>query len=51
MRELWRLFNKPHPLAPYYRERPGNPEIGRVHDWARERGIESQHWETADFTD
>ncbi len=41
MRELWRLFNKLHLLVPYYRERPENPEIGRVHDWARERGIET----------
>lgn len=40
MAELWRLFKKFHPLVPYYRERPDNPSIGRVTDWARERGIE-----------
>lgn len=40
MTELWRLLNKLHPLVPYYRERPENPEIGRVADWARERGLE-----------
>lgn len=40
MQELWRLFNKLHPLVPYYKERPDNPTIGRVVDWARERGIE-----------
>ena len=39
MGELWRLFNKLHPLVPYYRERPDNPTIGRVVDWARARGI------------
>lgn len=39
MAELWRLFNKLHPLVPYYRERPDNPTIGRVVDWARARGI------------
>ncbi|WP_091737509.1 DUF1028 domain-containing protein [Phenylobacterium immobile] len=37
--ELWRLFNKLHPLVPYYRERPDNPSIGRVYDWAAARGI------------
>ena len=40
MQELWRLFNKMLPLFPYYKERPDNPTIGRVYDWARERGIE-----------
>jgi uncharacterized Ntn-hydrolase superfamily protein len=40
MDELWRLFNILHPLVPYYRERPENPSIGRVADWAAERGIE-----------
>ncbi len=39
MEELWRLFDKLHPLVPYYRERPDNPSIGRVVDWKRERGI------------
>jgi uncharacterized Ntn-hydrolase superfamily protein len=39
MEELWRLFNKLHPLVPYYRERPDNPTIGRVVDWARARNI------------
>lgn len=38
--ELRRLFDKLHPLLPYYRERPGNPAIGRVGDWARKHGIE-----------
>ncbi len=37
--ELRRLFDKLHPLLPYYRERPDNPAIGRVGDWARKRGI------------
>ncbi len=41
MKELWRLFNKMHPLVPYYRERPDNPAIGRVSEWAAERGIQS----------
>ncbi len=41
MKELWRLFNKLHPLVPYYRERPDNPTIGRVSDWAAERGIQT----------
>ena len=40
MTELWRLFNKLHPLVPYYQERPDNPSIGRVYDWAAARGIE-----------
>lgn len=39
MQELWRLFNRLHPLLPYYRERPDNPAIGRVGDWARKHGI------------
>jgi uncharacterized Ntn-hydrolase superfamily protein len=39
MAELWRLFNKLHPLVPYYRERPDNPSIGRIYDWANARGI------------
>ncbi|MBT6277836.1 MAG: DUF1028 domain-containing protein [Chromatiales bacterium] len=39
MHELWRLFNKLHPLVPYYRERPDNPTLGRVADWAHARGI------------
>ncbi len=39
MRELWRPFEEPHPLVPYYRERPDNPAISRVVDWKRERGI------------
>ena len=37
--ELRRLFDKLYPLIPYYRERPDNPTIGRVSDWAKERGI------------
>lgn len=37
--ELRRLFDKLHPLLPYYRERPDNPAIGRVGDWARARGL------------
>ncbi|MBM3226159.1 MAG: DUF1028 domain-containing protein, partial [Candidatus Tectomicrobia bacterium] len=37
--ELWRLFNKLYPLKPYYQERPDNPSIGRVGDWARARGL------------
>ena len=41
MGELWRLFNKLHPLLPYYRERPDNPKIGPVSDWAKARGITS----------
>ena len=40
MEALWRVFNKMQPLIPYYKERPDNPEIGRVYDWARERGLE-----------
>ena len=39
MQELWRLFYRLHPLLPYYRERPDNPAIGRVGDWARRHGI------------
>jgi uncharacterized Ntn-hydrolase superfamily protein len=39
MTELWRLFNKLHPLVPYYRERPDNPSIGNVRDWTKARGI------------
>jgi uncharacterized Ntn-hydrolase superfamily protein len=39
MAELYRLFHKLHPLVPYYRERPDNPSIGRVYDWAAARGI------------
>lgn len=34
------LFDKIYPLIPYYRERPDNPTIGRVKDWAKARGIE-----------
>lgn len=37
--ELQRLFDKLYPLVPYYRERPGNPAIGRVGEWAHQRGI------------
>ena len=37
--ELRRLFDKLHPLLPYYHERPDNPAIGRVGDWARRQGI------------
>jgi uncharacterized Ntn-hydrolase superfamily protein len=39
MRELQRLFARLHPLVPYYRARPDDPTIGRVADWARQRGI------------
>lgn len=38
--ELRRLFDKLYPLIPYYRERPDNPTLGRVKDWAKARGIE-----------
>ncbi|HKK31266.1 MAG TPA: DUF1028 domain-containing protein, partial [Alphaproteobacteria bacterium] len=38
--ELRRLFDKLYPLIPYYRERPDNPTIGRVGDWAKARGID-----------
>lgn len=41
MAELWRLFHRLHPLLPYYRERPDNPQIGRVGDWARRNGIQA----------
>jgi len=37
--ELRRLFDALYPLIPYYRERPDNPTIGRVKDWAAARGI------------
>jgi uncharacterized Ntn-hydrolase superfamily protein len=40
MAALWRVFNKMQPLMPYYKERPDNPEIGRVYDWAQARGID-----------
>lgn len=40
MAALWQVFNKMQPLIPFYKERPDNPEIGRVYDWARERGLE-----------
>ncbi len=40
MAELRRLFNRLQPLVPYYKERPDNPTIGRVSDWAKDRGIE-----------
>ena len=39
MAELWRLFNKLSPLVPYYKERPDNPTLGKVGEWAAERGI------------
>lgn len=38
--ELRRLFDKLYPLIPYYRERPDNPTLGRVRDWAKARGID-----------
>lgn len=38
--ELRRLFDKLYPLIPYYRERPDNPTLGRVKDWAKARGID-----------
>lgn len=41
MAELRRLFNRLQPLVPYYKERPDNPTIGRVSDWAKARGIEA----------
>ena len=37
--ELRRIYDKFHALLPYYRERPSNPELPSVHDWARERGL------------
>ena len=40
MAGLWRVFNKMQALMPYYKERPDNPEIGRVYDWAKARGID-----------
>ena len=40
MAELRRLFNRLQPLVPYYKERPDNPTIGHVSDWAKARGIE-----------
>lgn len=40
MAALWRVFNKMQPLIPYYKERPDNPHIGRVYDWAKARGLE-----------
>ena len=40
MTALWRVFKKMQPLMPYYKERPDNPEIGRVYDWAKARGID-----------
>ena len=39
VQELRRLFDAFYPLKPYYQTRPDNPTIGRVADWARERGI------------
>lgn len=39
MQELRRLFNRLYPLKAYYQARPDNPTIGRVSDWARERGL------------
>ena len=39
MVELRRLFNQLQPLLPYYKERPDNPTIGRVSDWAKARGV------------
>lgn len=41
MQELWRLFNRLHPLLPYYRARPDDPTIGRVSDWAKRHGIDT----------
>jgi uncharacterized Ntn-hydrolase superfamily protein len=40
MAALWQVFNKMQPLMPYYKERPDHPEIGRVYDWAKARGID-----------
>ena len=39
MAELWRLFNKLHPLVPYYKQRPDDPTLGKVSEWAAARGI------------
>ena len=39
MAELRRLFDAFRPLLPFYRERPDNPTIGSVHDWAAARGL------------
>ena len=39
MAELQRLFKKLYPLLPYYKERPENPTIGTVSDWAKARGL------------
>ena len=39
MQELWSLFNALHPLVPYYKERPDNPTLGSVVDWAAARGL------------
>ena len=37
--ELRRIFDKFQPLMPYYRERPSNPDMPSVHDWAKQRGL------------
>ena len=37
--ELRRIFDKFIPLLPYYRERPTNPQLESVHDWAQQRGL------------
>jgi uncharacterized Ntn-hydrolase superfamily protein len=39
MPELWRLFNKMKSLMPYYRQRPDDPTLGRVGEWAARQGI------------
>ena len=39
MAELRRIWDAFRPLMPFYRERPDNPTIGSVHDWAVARGL------------
>jgi uncharacterized Ntn-hydrolase superfamily protein len=38
--DLRRIFDKFHPLLPYYRQRPIDPDLPKVYDWAKQQGIE-----------
>ena len=40
MEGLWDIFNKFYQLRDYYKERPDNPSIGNMDDWAAARGVE-----------
>ena len=37
--ELRRIFDRFHPLLPYYRQRPTDPDLPSVYEWAEQQGL------------